>query len=341
MVQVPLGSLLFPIQYIEVCDNLIRAQGGDLALFHQQCGVDTSQLLDPMVMINGEQFLKAYSLVQQYCSSDRPASLQVLEHFPLTAHGMLGMLALASRSIGDALNAALEFFPLVMPAFVVTRINDKNRVRLLFERVCDFGVLNAFFSELVLLVLHKIMPFSLQPLSGIQVAFQHQLSHPHACYEAELGMAISISDQAPENSLSLPKSLLSIALITQSPTMHQLLQNNLRQRMQGMYQLKPVSLQVRRLIQLLLDENRSISAEVVASHLHISSRTLTRRLTEEGSNLAQLHREIAVEYATWLLQNSSKTISQIATKSGFSNESNFSRAFRQVTGKTPKQFREA
>lgn len=341
MTLVPLGSLLFPIQYIEVCDNLIRAQGGDLALFHQQCGFDTAQLLDPLVMINGEQLLRAYTLVQQYCSVDRPASLQVLQHFPLTAHGMLGMLALASRTLGDALHAALEFFPLMMPAFKVRRVNDQDRVRVLFERVCDFGTQNNFFTELVMLVLHKIAPFTLLPVGRVMVGFQHQLIHLPQSYIQELGEHILVTDNLMENSLSLARSSLDIALITQSPTMYQLLQNNLRQRMHGMYQLKPVSLQVRRLTQLLLDENRSINAEVVAGHLHMSSRTLTRRLAEEGSNLAQLHREVAVEYASWLLQHSPKSIGQIAMKAGFASEASFSRAFRQLTGKTPRQFRES
>jgi AraC-like DNA-binding protein len=122
--------------------------------------------------------------------------------------------------------------------------------------------------------------------------------------------------------------------------MFQLLQDNLRQRMQMSQQLKPVSMQVKRLIELLLDENRLINAEVIANHLHLSSRTLTRRLANEGNNLAQLHREVAVEYAGWLLINSTKTIAQVAQKSGFSNESNFSRAFKSVMGYTPREHRE-
>lgn len=112
MAYTPLSNLHFPIQYIEVCDNLIRAKGGDLALFHQQCGLNTSDLLDPLLMINGEQLLRAYSLVQEYCTDDRPASLQVLEHFPLTSHGMLGMLAFGSTLNRRSFTSCFGVFPI-------------------------------------------------------------------------------------------------------------------------------------------------------------------------------------------------------------------------------------
>lgn len=340
MAYTPLSNLHFPIQYIEVCDNLIRAKGGDLALFHKQCGLNTSDLLDPLLMIHGEQLLRAYSLVQEYCTDDRPASLQVLEHFPLTSHGMLGMLALAARSIGEALQAALEFFPLMMPAFKVHKSIQNEHVYLSFERVCDFGEQNRFFTELVMMVLYKIEPFTLHPLKNIMIEFEHPISDSYQAFIKEINAEFIIHDSSNRNVLYFPQENLDIPLITQSPTMFQLLQDNLRQRMQMSQQLKPVSMQVKRLIELLLDENRLINAEVIANHLHLSSRTLTRRLANEGNNLAQLHREVAVEYAGWLLINSTKTIAQVAQKSGFSNESNFSRAFKGVMGYTPREHRE-
>lgn len=334
---IALSALWFPIQYLEVCDTVIRAHNGDLADFHARCGVLTEDIVNPLAMINGEQILIAYTTVQQYCRPDYPASLQILEHFPLTAHGMLGMLALASRTVGDALNAALEFFPLMMPAFTVKRINHKKDIHLIFNRVCDFGDQNNFFTELVMSALHKIMPFTLTPLDQIQVNLQHKLVHDIQHYQRILG--IMVKDNAPLNSIILPKKLLDTLLITQSPTLHQILQTSLRQRMQINTQTKPVSQQVKRLIKLFLDENRIINSDLLAEALHLSRRTLSRRLVEEETSLTQLHREVAIDYAQWLLINGQLSIEDIAHKSGFSNATNFSRVFKQITGKTPSQFR--
>ncbi|MDS7927933.1 hypothetical protein RMB03_02555 [Acinetobacter sp. V91_7] len=57
---VPLKSLQFPIQYLDVCDALIRSNGGDLLGFHRQCRVSHEELLNESSTINGEQFLEAY-----------------------------------------------------------------------------------------------------------------------------------------------------------------------------------------------------------------------------------------------------------------------------------------
>lgn len=333
----PPASLLFPIQYLEICDSLIRAHDGDLATFHRQCNISTQAMIDPLTMITGEQLLQAFTLVQTYCSTDHPASLQVLAHFPLTAHGMLGMLALASHSVGDALNAAIEFFPLVMPAFKVSRINQADQVCLVFERLCDFGNQNDFFTELVMGTLHKIMPFTLAPLERIKVTFQHRLSHDAEQYQSIL--VAHITDQQKQNSITFPKKLLNTPLITQSPTLYQMLQTSLRQRMQTSSQTKPTAQQVKRLLKLFLDENKVVNGDILAQHLNISRRTLTRRLAEEGHNLAELQREVNIEYSKWLLLNSPKSIADIALKSGFSNAANFSKTFKHMTDKTPSQFR--
>lgn len=334
---VPPSSLQFPMQYLEVCDALIRANHGDLAAFHQQCGFTTIDMMNPSGLMNGTQLLTAYTLVQQYCSPDRPAVLQILQHFPLTAHGMLGMLALASHTLGDALNAALEFFPLFMPAFAVKRIQDKKEVTLIFELVCDFAAQNHFFTELVMSVLYKIMPFTLSPLEGIKATFQHQLQYGASPYQDELHIAVE--DQAKLNSIIIPKKLLDTPIITQSPTLQQMLHNTLRQRMLASDHLKPISQQVKQLIKIFLDENRIINGDLLAAALNMSRRTLTRRLTNEGTNLPQLQREVSIDYAQWLLLNSKRSLAVIAEKSGFSTLSNFSRAFKEMTGKTPSQYR--
>lgn len=337
---VPLKSLSFPIQYLEVCDSLIRAHDGDLADFHRRCGVSTQELLNMTAVIDGEQLLTAYTIAQEYCVPDRPVVLQVLEHFPLTAHGMLGMLALASRTLGDALNAALEFFPLVMPAFVVTRQLVGDEIHLIFERRTDFGTQNQFFTELVMSVLHKIMAFIQVPIPSVQVYFSHPTRSQLdlvALYQAV--MPVQIHFDAKYNAIYLPRSALKIALTTQSPTLHHMLETTLRARAQQSTHLMPISQRVKRLLKIYLDENLMINGDLIAKGMNLSRRTLTRRLAEEGSQLPLLYNEVHVEYAEELLKHSQKSIAEIAHKAGFSNAANFARTFKRMTGRTPSSLR--
>lgn len=337
---VPLNTLSFPIQYLEVCDSLIRAHDGDLAEFHRHCRVSTADLLDIKTLINGEQLLAAFTFAQRYCDPHQSAVLQILVHFPLTAHGMLGMLALASRTLGDAVNAAIEFFPLVMPAFRVSRQNISDQVKLVFERRTDFGDQNDFFTELVMSVLHKIMAFIQIPIPEVQVYFSHAATASFdlvSAYQAVIPAQIHFA--AKHNCIVLPRASLDIAITTQSPTLHHMLEAELRERSQRAEHLRPISQRVKRLIKLYLDEGRVIHGDLIADGLHLSRRTLTRRLAEEGSQLPTLYNEVCVDYAVSLLRSSDKSIAEIAHKAGFSNAANFSRTFKRMTGKTPSQLR--
>jgi AraC-like DNA-binding protein len=83
------------------------------------------------------------------------------------------------------------------------------------------------------------------------------------------------------------------------------------------------------------------SAEGIAGMLHMSARTLHRQLKEEGASLQELKDEVRCERAKDLLYRSGKPVKQVAAAVGFRNEKSFIRAFRQWTGASPVEFRNA
>jgi len=83
------------------------------------------------------------------------------------------------------------------------------------------------------------------------------------------------------------------------------------------------------------------SAEGIAGMLHMSERTLHRQLKEEGASLQELKDEVRCERAKDLLYRSGKPVKQVAAAVGFRNEKSFIRAFRQWTGASPAEFRNA
>lgn len=82
------------------------------------------------------------------------------------------------------------------------------------------------------------------------------------------------------------------------------------------------------------------TAEMLADHLHISTRTLHRQLHEEGASLLQIKNEARRDRAIHLLTQTTQSIKQIARIVGFDNEKSFSRAFKQWTGNSPNAFRD-
>lgn len=76
----------------------------------------------------------------------------------------------------------------------------------------------------------------------------------------------------------------------------------------------------------------------IARALHQSTSTLQRRLRREGTSfqdvLTQARREKAIEY----LRSGEHSLADITFLLGFADQSNFTRAFRRWTGKTPREF---
>ena len=77
----------------------------------------------------------------------------------------------------------------------------------------------------------------------------------------------------------------------------------------------------------------------MARRLGTTSRTLQRKLTEEGTNFRALRDGILWEAVEVLLSNPSLKIEAIALSVGFSDVAAFSEAFRRWKGYPPTRYR--
>jgi AraC-like DNA-binding protein len=80
------------------------------------------------------------------------------------------------------------------------------------------------------------------------------------------------------------------------------------------------------------------SVREVARHLHLSSRTLQRRLTESGVSFQELLEEVRRDLARHYLTHSNIDLSETAYLLGFEDPNSFFRAFHQWEGQTPRNF---
>jgi AraC-like DNA-binding protein len=96
---------------------------------------------------------------------------------------------------------------------------------------------------------------------------------------------------------------------------------------------------VRELLLTLLPSGET-SQEAVASNLHKSVSSLQRQLKAEGVNYRQVLEQTRQSLAEELVKERRYCLSQIAYLLGFSDQANFTRAFRRWTGQTPTAYRE-
>lgn len=95
---------------------------------------------------------------------------------------------------------------------------------------------------------------------------------------------------------------------------------------------------VRRTISLLLPSSRA-TVDQVAIHLGVSSRSLQRRLDEEGLQFAELLSEVRQELAAAYLAGSERPVTSVAALLGYSSPSSFTRWFAGAFGVAPQVWR--
>lgn len=88
---------------------------------------------------------------------------------------------------------------------------------------------------------------------------------------------------------------------------------------------------------LLADGHPSIHA--AAETVGMSARTLQRRLAEVGVTYSGLVSSIRTRQAKELIADAEMPIADIAAQLGYTDSSNFGRAFRRQTGVSPLAFR--
>ena len=333
-----LRTLVFPIQYLEIGESLARELGQDIDALYQACGIDLPRPFMPWHTMDGLQMKRSLEHFLAVCPLGVPPVVPFMDHFPLTAHGPIGMLAITSANLGEALQGALRYASLVMPAFRMHREDVGNEVHIVIESLHDFGTVHDFFTETVVLAPTKITPFLKQPLTGAAVHLQHAPLGPVEAYErAFAGQFVFGSAQ---NKLVLPRQALNIPLIAPSKASHMMMKATLEQQRLARLDTKPVTQEVKARLRVALRKKKPVSAEALAESLAMSARTLSRRLQEEGSNLPQLKQDVSLEHARVLLLENQLSIQQIAEATGFADATSFARAFKRATGQTPSEARQ-
>ncbi|WP_342622134.1 AraC family transcriptional regulator [Pseudomonas alkylphenolica] len=83
-----------------------------------------------------------------------------------------------------------------------------------------------------------------------------------------------------------------------------------------------------------------VGLDAIAKELGFSPRTLQRRLQEQALEFNTLVEEIRIAKALAYMEDSSRSINDIASVLGYSEASSFTRAFRRWTGLSPRAFRQ-
>lgn len=90
---------------------------------------------------------------------------------------------------------------------------------------------------------------------------------------------------------------------------------------------------------ILVNIGQQVTIDRIAHRMHISARTLRRRLHTERVTLRQLHTELRRTLAIQYLRDTTLGIEDIASALGFNDANGFSRAFRRWLHESPTHYR--
>lgn len=248
----------------------------------------------------------------------------------------VGLAMLCSSSLRDAIERMGRYQTFLTDAgsFHVQEFDDSlycsmrtdiDASRLGFEAT-DFGM------AAIMKVLRIIYPGVLRPKQVRLMRPAPQQVVPYYDYfgcsvlfdQEELGFLFSL-DQVDK---VLPSANMDLARI----------QDQLTEDYLAELRSESLARQVKQLIEPRLPSGDVGSVEI-ADRLHMSSRNLQRRLQDEGVSFKQLLSEVRQESALRYLASSRYSISEIAYLLGFSDQSNFTRAFKRWFDVSPSDKR--
>jgi AraC-like DNA-binding protein len=153
--------------------------------------------------------------------------------------------------------------------------------------------------------------------------------------EGFFGCAVSLG--AARDILVLRAGDLARRFVTYNPELLEMLQPSLVMALSGQKD-GAAREQVKWTLKRLLPDNRP-DVQAVSRELGVSSRTLQRRIAEEGATFRELLAEARRELARTYLREPSIEINQLAHLVGYEDPNSFYRAFRSWEGTTPGRWR--
>ncbi len=328
----------FPVQYVEIVEQFLVKRGRDARKILTAAGIEPSEKLYESGVITGEQLYTLFSVCLRESDPNLPLSTQLLAQFPVTAHGLLGIVVMTSPTLQEALGAALKFYPLVMPAYSIQQREVRDQLHLVFEPLVAFGTLTEAITEMIIGAFNSIQRYVAPNHIMLEVHFKHHNAFPLEAYQNFSDASRLYFDQ-PENKLVLPKANLHFPISTANKVTMQQFEKELEKQIVRFRRQLSFRDRVAEYLHNRIADKESVSIELAASALCLSARTLSRKLSAEGASFSDLVTQTRIDVAAELLRNTNKTVGQVAAFVGFASDSSFCRAFKKVLGVSPTEFR--
>jgi AraC-like DNA-binding protein len=287
------------------------------------------------ILVSTEQFFALHRGIAE-ASNDPAIGLKLGTEERVERYDPVKLAALSARSFRDAVERSARYKQLTCPEEI--RLVERGT-----ECAVQFLWLLAHEQEPPLLVdvcFAWIVGLGQRgtgrPIRPKRIEFQRASKH-RDIYEAHFHCPVKF--KAAQNAIIFSKSDIELPFVTYNADLlatvapqleaelsEQLAQKNLKEQAKGI------------LKQLLAGQRPGI--QDLARELHLSTRTLQRRLTEQGITFQHVLDEARRELAHHYLLHSSRELNETAYLLGYEDANSFFRAFHQWEGISPGHWRQ-
>lgn len=257
--------------------------------------------------------------------------------FDAATHGPVGFAAVSAATMADSLAVIERFAHVRTPYFRFQARRDAQRLALrVDERVRLAAEERIPMIETLMLSVQRLVESVLHRRTS-EASFHFAYAPPpYADRYAEYFHG-AVRFDAAHTLLAIPSPWLRVKCPMADPVMYATSMRKLEaleRRLEGDDHV------VARVEQLIAARNdSSLSLEQVAARIHVSSRTLIRRLKRAGTTYHELLDTHRREQAEALLGNPDFDIAEIGYQLGYGEPANFGRACRRWFGMAPSRYR--
>ena len=301
-------------------------------------GIDAVALGDASALVSLRQLLVVYANVQRL-SPDPGLALRSGMRIHITHFGMYGYALLASTSARQAIDFAIKYRALASPLIGLSFGLDGGEAVWSFEDVLGLGPDSSLFRFVFEFQLGTQLALHRDLLGATLAPTRVRASFPapaHAALYREL-LCGMVEFDTGANELRFDSAWLDHPLAFANPITAAVVKQTCDRLLVEMHHASGLTGRVAAL--LLQAPGRYLDIESVCERLHLTSRTLRRRLQLEGSSYQQVldsvRRQLAIDY----LRDTDMSTEDIATSLGFSDAANFRHAFKRWTGRSTGSYR--
>jgi AraC-like DNA-binding protein len=312
--------------------DVVRSLGVDVNELLGSRGLSEQQLEEPGARIPLHEMNALVALGRER-SGEPGIGIYMGLRRRLSTYGFLGLAAMHARTLRQALELAVEFAPTVSTA-VGLRFEADERIASL--RLIENGELEPV-RDVVLTAMAIGLARIGATLTGCEIRGHVCLALPKpSYYERFADQLFDVRFDQPDTRIVFDADSLELPLVNPDNATLRLARDQCERALAELQHGASFVDCVRRLI---VDARGFRTLEHVAERLHLSPRTLRRRLAAYGVSFADLIDGERQKQAQFLLRSSERELSWICEQLGYATLPNFVRAFKRWTGITPAAYR--